>query len=185
MPIMDKNVGADALITSTKIALANGKILVGNSSGKAAAVTMSGDATIDNAGAVTLAAQILNGADVANTAAANVIGGIPVMHVVTVPAGATGDVDVTLTHKTRVVDAWLVKTTAAGGGAGTIQVKNGASAITDAMSIDINDQAVARAATIDDAQHEIAAAGTLRITRTRTASTDESCIVYVQGLRVA
>ncbi|MBK9321544.1 MAG: hypothetical protein IPM97_01060 [Bdellovibrionaceae bacterium] len=36
-------------------ALANGKILVGNASGQAEAVTMSGDATIDTAGALTLA----------------------------------------------------------------------------------------------------------------------------------
>lgn len=127
----------------------------------------------------------LNGRVVANTAAANVVGGIPVEHIVVVPAGTTGDVDVTLTHKTRVTDVHLVKTTAAGGGAGTIQVKNAGNAITDAMSIDVNDKAVVRAAEIDDANHEIAAGGTLRVTRTRTASTSEACIVYVRGLRVA
>lgn len=132
-----------------------------------------------------IADGILNGTKLANVADANVVGGIPVLHRIDVPAGVTGNVDTTLTHKTRVVDAWLVKTAAAGGGAGTIQVKNGASAITDAMSIDVNDQAIARAASIDDAQAEIAAGGTLRITRTRTASTNEACTVYVLGVRVA
>lgn len=136
-------------------------------------------------GFTTPANSTLDGAKVATVADANVVGGIPVLHRINVPAGVTGDVDTVLTYKTRVVDVWLVKTTAAGGGAGTIQVKNGATAITDAISININDNAMARAATIDDAQHEIAAAGTLRITRTRTASTDESCIVYVLAVRVA
>lgn len=121
----------------------------------------------------------------ANVADANVIGALPVLHRIDVPAGATGDVDVVLTHKTRVIDAWLVKRSAAGGGAGTIQLKNGSSAITDAMSIDVADQTVVHAGTIDDAQHEIAAAGTLKITRTRSASTDETCTVYVLGVRVA
>lgn len=132
-----------------------------------------------------IAANALDGTVAANVADVNVIGGLPVLHRIAVPAGVTGDVDVTLTHKTRVTEVWLVKKTAAGGGAGTIQVKNGANAITDAMSINVNDQTVVRAATIDDAQWEIAAAGTLRVTRTRTASTDESCEVYVLGLRVA
>lgn len=138
--------------------------------------------------AVTLAKiadGILTGLKLATVANANVIGGVPVVHRVIVPAGATGDVDVVLTHKTRITDVHLVKTTAAGGGAGTIQVKNGANAITDAMSINVADQTVVRPTTIDDAYWEIAAAGTLRISRTRTASTDESCEVVVSGIRVA
>lgn len=132
-----------------------------------------------------IAANALDGTVAGAVADANVIGGLPVLHRIDVAAGTTGNVDVTLTHKTRVTDAWLVKRAAAGGGAGTIQVKNGTNAITDAISININDQAIARAASIDDAYHEIAAAGTLRITRTRSASTDETCTVYVLGVRVA
>lgn len=135
--------------------------------------------------AAALVNAILDGAKVATTANANVIGGLEVVHRVDVAAGTTGDVDVTLTHKTHVTDVWLIKKSAAGGGAGTIQVKNGSSAITNAMSIDVNDQTVVRAGTIDDATQEIAAAGTLKITRTRTASSDETCTVYVRGFRVA
>jgi len=113
--------------------------------------------------------------------------GLPFRLMLTIPAGTTGDVDFTTPAgvKIRVTDVHLEKTTAAGGGAGTIQVKNGASVISNAMSIDIADTTIARATTIDDAAHEIAAGGTLRVTRTRTASTDESCIVYVSGVRVA
>jgi hypothetical protein len=97
---------------------------------------------------------------------------------------ATGDVDVTVTNKIRVIDVHVVKTTGAGGAANTIQVKNGASAITDAISINISDNVVARAGSIDDAQHEIAAAGTLRVTRTK-AGGNAACTVYVLALRVA
>lgn len=132
-----------------------------------------------------LTANELTGRVAANVASNNLVGGLPVVHRFVIPAGTTGDVDFVLTHKTRIYDVTLVKTAAAGGGAGTIQVKNGSSAITNAMSIDVNDQTVVRAGTIDDAQHEVAAAGTLRFTRTRTASTDESCIAYVYGMRVA
>lgn len=127
----------------------------------------------------------MDGRMAATVADANVVGGIPVLHRIAVPAGTTGDVDTVLTHKTLITDVWLVKTAAAGGGAGTIQVKNGSNAITDAMSIDVADKAVVRAATVDDAYHEIAAAGTLKITRTRTASTSEACTVYALGVRTA
>lgn len=115
----------------------------------------------------------------------NLIGSLALHHRFVIPAGATGDVNFTLTHKTRILDVWLVKTTAAGGGAGTVQAKNGANAITNAMSIDVADQSIVRATSIDDAQHEVAAGGTLRFTRTRTASTDESCIANVLAVRVA
>lgn len=172
----------------------SGKILVGDGT-DIASVAVSGDATLAangaltvGAGAITLAkiaAASLDGTINKVVADVNIIGGLPVLHRIDVPAGVTGDVDVVLTHKTRVVDVWLVKRVAAGGGAGTIQVKNGAAAISNALSIDIADQTIARALTLDDANWEIAAAGTLRVTRTRTASTDETCTVYVSGIRVA
>lgn len=135
--------------------------------------------TLNNVGDASLA-----GTKVATVADANVIGGIPVIHRIDIPDAATGDVDVVLTHKTRVINAWAVKTGANGGAANTVQVKNGSNAITDAMSININDTLIVRAASIDDAQHEIAAAGTLKVTRTK-AGGNAACIVYVQGLRVA
>lgn len=176
--------------------MTDGQLLIGDTGDKPAPKTISGAFTLAKTGVATLASgavsaaamiadSILNGSKVANVAAANVIGGIPVVHIVNVPAGTDGDVDVVLTHKSRVINAHLVKTTGNGGGAGTIQVKNGANAITDAMSININDGVIARAASIDDAYQDIAAGGTLRVTRDRTASTNEACIVYVQVVRVA
>lgn len=113
------------------------------------------------------------------------IAGLMLVYSIAVPAGATGDVDVTVTHKVRVTDIWLVKRNAAGGGIGTIQVKNSASAISDAMSINVADNVVVACATIDDATRDVPAGGTLRVTRTRTLSTDETCDVYVQVVRVS
>jgi predicted RecA/RadA family phage recombinase len=129
-----------------------------------------------------LPAQSIDGADADNVANANIIGGIPVLHRVNIADGA-GDTDVVLTHKTRVVEVWAVKTAANGGAGDTVTVKNGATAITDAMSLNINDKLIVRAASIDDAQHEIAAAGTLRVTAANV--TNNACTVYVLGVRVA
>ena len=128
----------------------------------------------------------LTGQKAAVLADVAVIGGLPVLHRIDVAAGTTGTAaSVTLTYKTRICEVWLVKTGAAGGGAGTISVGYAANLITNAMSIDVADQTVVRAGTIDDAYHDIAAAGELRVVRTRTASTSEACTVYVLGVRVA
>ncbi len=131
------------------------------------------------------AAAGIYGTQVRFAADANVIGAIPVMHRIDVADGVTGDVDVTLTHKTRITDVWLVKTGGAGGADDTITVKNVGNAITDAMSINVLDKVVVRAGTIDDAQHEVAAGAVLRVTRTKVAAANVACTVYVLGLRVS
>ena len=120
----------------------------------------------------------------ANVVSQNVIGGLDFVHRVDVPDGATGTIDTTLTHKTRVIDAWLVKTGGAGGAGDTITVNNGATAITNAMSINVADQTVVRAGTVDDAAWDIAAAGTLRIVRTKASAASVACTVFVKGIRV-
>ena len=131
------------------------------------------------------AAEGIYGTLVRFVADANVIGGIPVLHRVAVADGVTADVDVVLTHKTLVTDVWLVKTAGAGGANDTIQVKSTGNAITNAMDINVADQTVVRAGTIDDARHEIAAGGILRVTRTKVAAANVACVVYVLGVRVA
>lgn len=114
---------------------------------------------------------------------ANVIGGIPVVHRINITAGAIADTDVVLTHKTHVMDAWLVLK-GAGVDTTTLQVKNGANAITDAMAASGSDQALVRAASINDAYNEIAAGGTLRVS-SATGATQPAAVVYVLGFRVA
>ncbi len=114
----------------------------------------------------------------------NIKAEVMVVHRVDVADGATGDINVTIDDKIRVIDVWLVKTGAAGGASDTIQVKETANNITDAMSIDVADQTIVRAATIDDAEWEIPAAGTLRVTRTKISAANVACTVFVKGIRV-
>ena len=130
-------------------------------------------------------AGVLTGKSVANTANAAVIGGLEVVHRIAIADAATADTDVVLTHKTMVTDVLVIKTAGNGGSGDTIQVKNGSTAITDAISININDKVMARAASIDDAQQTIAAGGTLKVTCTKAAAANVACIVIVRGLRVA
>lgn len=125
----------------------------------------------------------LNGTQAAVVADDNVIGGIPLLHRIDIAAGALADTDVVLTHKTRVIDAWVVLR-GAGVANTTLKVQNGATTITDAMDVSGSDKALIRAATIDDAQHEIAAGGTLRV-KTETGATQPAATVYVLGVRVA
>lgn len=120
---------------------------------------------------------------VANVADKNTAGGIPVLHRIDIAAGANADVDVTLTHKTRVVDAWVVLR-GAGVASAVFTVKNGANAITDGMAASGADTTLTRAGQINDANHEIAAGGTLRVTGSGGASMPEAT-VYVLGIRVA
>ncbi len=133
----------------------------------------------------TTLAGLVRGTQVATVANANVIGGIEVAHRITVADAATGDVDVVLTHKTMVTEVEVIKTGGAGGADDTITVKNGATAITDAIDINVEDKVVKYAGTIDDAQQTIAAGGTLKITRTKASANNTACIVIVRGLRVS
>jgi len=112
----------------------------------------------------------------------NAIGGLPVIHRLAAAAGANADHDITLTHKERVIDAWIVLT-GAGVTSSVITIKNTANAITDAMAASGSDQALVRAATIDDAYHEIAAGGKLRVT-TSGGSTAPAFVAYVLAIRV-
>jgi len=136
-----------------------------------------------------LALASLTGLVAAVVADVNVIGGLTVLHRVTIADAASGNTEVTLTHKTRVIDAWCVKTGADGHATeDTIVVGKGASAITDAMAIGAgNDKSITRASTIDDANHEIAAAGALRVTWVKGSGggNNVACEVYVLGIRVA
>lgn len=99
---------------------------------------------------------------------------------VTVPDAATGDVDVIMNEKFEVTDIECVKRNGAGAG-NTVTVKNGATAISNAIACDTDD-AVTRAGSIIDGAgtNVIAAGGTLRLTCTRAAGTRNSQI-FVYG----
>lgn len=128
-------------------------------------------------------AGALDGSEAANVANANVVGGVPLIFRIDLAAGALADTDVVMTHKVRVIDAHLILR-GAGVSSTTLQVKNGTSAITNAMAASGSDQALVRAATIDDAAYEIAAGGTLRVT-SASGATQPAATVYVTAVRVA
>lgn len=128
---------------------------------------ISGDATLAASGALTIANGVLDGSNAASLAANATTPGLLVLFRTAIPDDVTGDVDIVVVPKVRVVDAWVVKTGGAGNAGNSYQLKNGATAITDAIDGDLADTAIKRAGTIDDAQHVIAAAGTLRWTRTK------------------
>lgn len=103
----------------------------------------------------------------------------------TIPAGATGDVDFTsLPFKVRILDvvARKVTTSADGSDAGQLQTGAGA-AITNSMALNVAADALVRATSIAAANHEIAAAGTIRWRRTQ--STNAACVVRVVCVRVS
>lgn len=168
--------GSSAGLAEAYDANNSGQILVGDGT-DIASVAVSGDATLASTGALTLGA-VVTGAKAADVANVNVIGGMPVLHRITC-AALTGDIDVVLTNKTRIIDVWAVAT-AAGGAGDTVQVKNGATAISNALDLNVADQAIVRAGTLNDAQWDIAAAGTLRI----TGVSGVTCEVFVSGIRV-
>lgn len=127
--------------------------------------------------------QAIDGVQATNLADLNVVGVLEVVHRFDLAAGALADTDIVLTHKTRVIDAWLVLR-GAGVATTTLTVKNSATAITDAMAASGSDKAVVRCATLDDAQWEVAAGGTLRVT-SATGATQPAATVFVRGVRVA
>jgi hypothetical protein len=113
---------------------------------------------------------------VSNTATA---AGVPGVYVFDIPDAATADYDRVLDQAFEVYDVVVVKSGA--GAANTVQVKNTATAITNAIAAD-TDKAVTRAGTVDPASRLVAAAGTLRLTVTRAAGSS-LMRVYVLGVK--
>lgn len=157
----------------------------GDSTGLAVAIT-STDIVVTRSNPLNLNAVAdgaLTGTKVSTVADANVVGGVELVHRIDIAAGAIGNTDVVLTHKSRVIDAWLVLR-GAGVPTTTLQVKNGTTAITDAMAASGSDQAVVRAASLNDASWEIAAGGTLRVA-SATGASQPDATVFVRVIRVA
>lgn len=191
LPVWGSSAGGS--IDPGDILLDEGEIIIGDAGDVGSAVAVTGDVTINTSGVTAIgagkvtqamdAANTRDGTIVANNAADNVIGSIPVVFRIVIAAGAVGAKNVTMTHKVRVIDAYVVLT-GAGVSSTTLTVGNAGNAITDAMAVSGSDQAVVRATTINDANWEIAAAGSLRVT-TATGASQPDCVVYVTALRVA
>jgi hypothetical protein len=98
-------------------------------------------------------------------------------------AGANGNTDITWAQKIRVLDFWAVLT-GAGVASSVCTLKSTAAAISDGLDTSGADKAVVRAASIDDANHEIASGGVLRITGSGGA-TQPALTAYVLAVPVA
>jgi hypothetical protein len=146
---------------------------------------------LDDADAATARATLgvteatnLTGAAMAVLADVAVIGGIPVVHTFAIPAAASADYDITLTHKTEVLSVSFQKRAAAAGGVSlSVTVKNSTNAVTNAVNMNAaGDTDMFNASTIDDAFSVIAAGGTLRVT-TAVVASDSAMLVTVLGVR--
>ena len=111
---------------------------------------------------------------------------IPLLYVFTTDSGATESESVVVDRAIRVVDAHAVLK-GAGTTSDTYQVFNGSNAISDAVSIaSAGDKDVVRIGEIDDARHEVAAGGTLKVTATDGGSSDvPALVVYVLAYAIA
>lgn len=145
--------------------------------------------TVESGGTLTAssgATVVTTGATVTHKLADNdTIAGPLFVHPINVPDGTTGNVDVVITQKIRVLYAIVVKVAADGGASDTLTITDGTTAITNAIDLNITDKTVKVVGTIDDAVHEIAAGGTLRATRTKASAANVACKVYVIGMLVA
>lgn len=100
-------------------------------------------------------------------------------------ADGTATIEVTMPYKVRVIGVSHLKTAANAGGNNTVQVFNGASAVTGAIVASGNDQVLQTTGfSIDDTTMEVASGGLLKVTSTKVG-TNSACIVYVTVLRVA
>lgn len=178
--------------TNANVNLASAQILVGDANGVAQGVAMSGDATISNAGALSLAALSVDTAELAadavetakiadnnvtspklaNYADEAVAPGVPVLHVFNMVGGATATRTIATSIKIKVIDAWAVAN-GLGTTSDTVQVKNNAgSAITDALDMDVADTTLVRAGQINDANDEVDAGDNLQCTVTDGGGSD-------------
>jgi hypothetical protein len=189
----DVTKAAAAVGTSTTVARSDHKhdISTAAASGLTSASTSAeGSATSlarsDHAHAITA----LNGASAGTVAEksagalANADFGIPQVLILDVPAGVTGNIDFTgAPFAFRVIDVYArkVTTSADAGDTGALQTGAGA-AISSTLALNISADDLARATSIAAANHEIAAAGTLRWRRTQ--STNAACKVYVTVVRI-
>jgi len=132
-----------------------------------------------------LALASLTGLIAALVVDANVIGGLMVVHRIALASGADADVDVALTHKTRIIDA-VFTLKGAGTTGSIITVKNVTTAMSDVIDVAAGgNNGVFRPSTMDDAQIEIAAAANLRVSYASTSADFPGAEGYIIGMRVA
>lgn len=108
----------------------------------------------------------------------------PVLYDITVTGGSTADYDIEVDDAFTITDAWF-RLEAAGTASDTLQVKNGSTAVSDAVDISSGgDHDIIRIGEIDNAQIAFAAGDTLRIAQVDGGSSDcPAARAIVQGYK--
>lgn len=201
-------------VALSELSLAEGSIMVGNSSGVGAAVVaktdkgvligdgtttalrqISGDVTVGNTGVVAIGAAKVTEAMVALAALTgtvakvvateNVIGGLLEVFWFSIDGGANDTQTITLTHKTKIID-FLVRLDGAGTTGGLVTLDNAGTAISNAIDISSGgDEDVFRPAEMDNAAVDVAAAAALGVITASTGGDTPAMQVMVIGMRVA
>tara|TARA_R110000868_G_scaffold142096_3_gene359225 strand:+ start:1235 stop:1732 length:498 start_codon:yes stop_codon:yes gene_type:complete len=127
--------------------------------------------------AAKLAPNSLTVPDVASAALTGV--GIPVAVTFEIPNTA-GDYDVVLPAKMEVYGMTTIKVGSNGGAGDSVTLKNLATAISNAVSLNSSVGALATASTMDPAQYTVSAGGTLRVTAAKV--THCGCHITVTGV---
>jgi hypothetical protein len=115
-------------------------------------------------------------------------GGIPVRYTYQIADAASADYDIIVDSQIEVVDVEVIKTGGAGGAANTVQVKQVTvpggvvTTISDAISININQDAIARSAVRTQANATIPAGGKLRASTVK-AGGNAACEVIVHAIK--
>lgn len=126
-------------------------------------------------------ASLVGGESLRPHADGSPVPGVPAVFSVVI-ADASGDTDVVVSGAWRVINVTVLKTATAGGASDTITVKKGASAITEAIDINVADKKHVMATDIDDANATFASGDTLKVTAAK--STNVASVVYVYALPV-
>lgn len=124
-------------------------------------------------------ADSLDGSDLDTVATAQSAGGVPVVHVIDIADAASGDTDLVITEKTEILSISGFKRGGAGAATNTFTVKNGATAITNAIDGNVADKVVLAPSTIDDAQNVILAGGTLRVSHTKAGGDSSARFTFI------
>lgn len=127
--------------------------------------------------AVKLAPNALTAPNVASAALTGI--GIPVVATFEIPNTA-GDYDVVLPAKLEVYGMTAIKVGNNGGAGDSVTLKNLATAISNAVSLNSSVGALATASTMDPAQYTVSAGGTLRVTAAKV--THCGCHITVNGV---
>lgn len=184
----NNNIKATAGINFSKLeALPSGQMLVGNPGNQAAAVAMSGDATLSNSGVLSLVAGAVDAQNVSNYTVDDVVAGISTTLVFDLAGnGATTNEDKTLTYGLNIT-GFKVINRGNGSLGDTVQLQTGSGvAISDILSVGGANNSFESAHDLHHSNTSIASGGTLRFRLVDGGGNDRPPVrVIVEGVKIA